>query len=46
MGNITDIFIDVQGNKMRAQIDESKKLIAGDVIEFSIPEDAFSILRG
>jgi len=46
MGNITDIFIDVQGNKMRAQVDESKKLIAGDVIEFSIPEDAFSILRG
>jgi len=46
MGNITDIFIDVQGNKMRAQIDESRKLIAGDVIEFSIPEDAFSILRG
>jgi len=45
MGNITDIFIDVQGNKMRAQTDESKKLIAGDVIEFSIPEDAFSILR-
>ena len=46
MGNITDIFIDVQGNKMRAQIDESRKLIAGDVIEFSIPEDAFSILKG
>lgn len=45
MGNITDIFIDVQGNKMRAQIDESRKLIAGDVLEFSIPEDAFSILR-
>jgi iron(III) transport system ATP-binding protein len=46
MGNITDIFIDVQGKKMRAQTDESRKIIAGDVIEFSIPEDAFSILRG
>jgi iron(III) transport system ATP-binding protein len=46
MGNITDIFIDVQGNKMRAQTDESRKIIAGDVIEFSISEDAFSILRG
>ena len=45
MGNITDIFMDVQGNKMRAQIDESRKLIAGDIIDFSIPEDAFSILR-
>lgn len=45
MGNITDIFLDVQGNKMRAQIDETKKLITGDVIEFSIPEEAFSILR-
>jgi iron(III) transport system ATP-binding protein len=45
MGNITDIFIDVQGNKMRAQTDESRKIIAGDFIEFSIPEDAFSILR-
>lgn len=45
MGNITDIFIDVQGKKMRAQTDESRKIIAGDVIEFSIPEDAFSILR-
>jgi iron(III) transport system ATP-binding protein len=46
MGNITDIFMDVQGNKMRAQTDESRKLIAGEVMEFSIPEDAFSILRG
>ena len=46
MGNITDVFIDVQGNKMRAQTDESRKIIAGDVMEFSIPEDAFSILRG
>jgi iron(III) transport system ATP-binding protein len=46
MGNITDIFIDVQGKKMRAQTDESRKIIAGDVMEFSIPEDAFSILRG
>jgi hypothetical protein len=46
MGNITDIFLDVQGNKMRAQTDESRKIIAGDVIEFSIPEDAFTILRG
>jgi iron(III) transport system ATP-binding protein len=45
MGNISDIFMDVQGNKMRAQTDESRKLIAGDVMEFSIPEDAFSILR-
>ena len=45
MGNITDIFMDVKGNKMRAQTDESRKLIAGDTIEFSIPEDAFNILR-
>jgi iron(III) transport system ATP-binding protein len=45
MGNITDIFMDVQGNKMRAQTDESRKLIAGEIMEFSIPEDAFSILR-
>lgn len=45
MGNITDIFMDVNGNKMRAQTDESRKLIAGDLIEFSIPETAFSILR-
>ena len=45
MGNITDIFMDVQGNKMRAQTDESRKLVAGEVMEFSIPEDAFSILR-
>jgi iron(III) transport system ATP-binding protein len=46
MGNITDIFLDVQGNKMRAQTDESRKLNAGDVMEFTVPEDAFSILRG
>ncbi len=45
MGNITDIFLDVQGNKIRAQTDESRKLTAGDTIEFSIPEDAFSILK-
>jgi iron(III) transport system ATP-binding protein len=45
MGNITDIFMDVNGNKMRAQTDESRKLAAGDIIEFSIPENAFSILR-
>ncbi|MBE3141848.1 MAG: ABC transporter ATP-binding protein [Thermoplasmata archaeon] len=45
MGNISDIFMDVQGNKMRAQTDESRKLVAGEVMEFSIPEDAFSILR-
>jgi hypothetical protein len=30
---------------MRAQTDESRKLVAGEVMEFSIPEDAFSILR-
>jgi len=46
MGNITDIFIDVQGNKIRAQIDEPAKINAGDIIEFSIPEDVFTILRG
>ncbi|MCJ7686940.1 MAG: ABC transporter ATP-binding protein [Desulfobacteraceae bacterium] len=46
MGNITDIFLDVKGNKMRAQIDETRKFITGEVIEFSISEDAFSILRG
>ena len=45
MGNITDIFLDVKGNKIRAQTDESRKLFTGDFIEFSIPEDAFSILR-
>jgi len=46
MGNITDIFLDVRGNKMRAQIDETRKFITGEVIEFSISENAFSILRG
>ena len=46
MGNITDIFMDVQGNKMRAQTDESRRLNTEEVMEFSIPEDAFNILRG
>jgi len=45
MGDVTDLFIDVQGSKMRAQTDDSRKLVAGDSIEFSIPEQAFSILR-
>ncbi len=45
MGNITDLFIEVNGKKMRAQTDEIRKLAAGDTIAFSIPEDAFSMLR-
>ncbi|HER24786.1 MAG TPA: ABC transporter ATP-binding protein [Candidatus Atribacteria bacterium] len=45
MGNITDIFMEVQGNKIRAQTDESRRFVTGDIIEFSIPEDVFSILR-
>ena len=46
MGDITDLFIEVNGNKMRAQTDAADKLIPGDNIEFAIPENAFSILRG
>lgn len=45
MGDITDLFIDVNGSRMRAQTDAAEKLSPGDNIEFCIPENAFSILR-
>ncbi len=46
MGDITDLFIEVNNQKMRAQSDDEAKLVAGDVVSFGIPEQAFSILRG
>lgn len=45
MGDATDLFIDVNGHHMRAQ-SESRKILAGDTVEFGIPEQAFSILKG
>ena len=46
MGDTTDLFIHVGGSEMRALSDEPRKFGSGDVIEFSIPENAFSVLRG
>lgn len=46
MGEITDLFIEVNGQKMRAQSDDEAKIVAGDSVSFGISERAFSILRG
>lgn len=46
MGNITDLFIDVQGFRMRAQSDDEAKIVASDTITFGISPKAFSLLRG
>ncbi len=45
MGDITDLFIDVNGNKMRAQSDDEEKIVASDKVTFGISSRAFSILR-
>ncbi len=46
MGNTTDLFFEVNGFRMRAQTDEVDVVRSGDTIEFTVPENAFSILRG
>jgi len=46
MGDITDLFIEVNGQKMRAQSDDEAKIVAGDTVSFGISERSFSILRG
>jgi len=46
MGDITDLFIEVNGQKMRAQSDDEAKIVAGDTVSFGIAERSFSLLRG
>ncbi|MFA6784198.1 MAG: ABC transporter ATP-binding protein [Sphaerochaeta sp.] len=46
MGDITDLFIEVNGCRMRAQSDDEAKITAKDHLSFGISEKAFSILRG
>jgi ABC-type sugar transport system ATPase subunit len=45
MGNLTDLFVDVGGVSLRAQMRKGGNLRKGDPIELSIPEDAFRILE-
>jgi len=45
MGDITDLFIEVNGYKMRAQSDDEAKITASDTVVFGVSPRAFSILR-
>ncbi len=45
MGNLTDLFVDVGGSLVRAQMRKGGNFKKGDPIEISIPEDAFRILE-
>ena len=46
MGNTTDLFFEVNGLRMRAQTDELDVVRPGETVEFTVAENAFSILRG
>lgn len=45
MGNLTDLFVEVGGTSLRAQMRKGGNLRKGDSIELAIPEDAFRILE-
>jgi iron(III) transport system ATP-binding protein len=45
MGSITDLFIDVRGQRLRAQTNNTTKFQDGDAIELSIDESAIRILN-
>ncbi|MFA5571181.1 MAG: ABC transporter ATP-binding protein [Sphaerochaetaceae bacterium] len=45
MGDVTDLFVEVKGVKVRAQTDDIRKFQEHDRISFSIPHHAFSIFR-
>lgn len=45
MGDVTDLFIEVKGFKMRAQSDDEAKISPGDRVTFGVSPRAFSILR-
>jgi iron(III) transport system ATP-binding protein len=45
MGNLTDLFVDVGGSILRAQMRKGGTLRKGDPVELAIPEDAFRILE-
>ncbi len=44
MGNLTDLFVDVGGVILRAQMQKGGNLRKGDPVELVIPEDAIRIL--
>lgn len=45
MGDVTDLFVDVNGIRLRAHAGSTVKFKAGDVAEFSIDESAFQFLE-
>jgi iron(III) transport system ATP-binding protein len=45
MGDVTDLFIEVKGFKMRAQSNDEAKISPGDKVTFGVSPRAFSILR-
>ncbi|MCE5257222.1 MAG: ABC transporter ATP-binding protein [Spirochaetaceae bacterium] len=45
MGDATDLFVDVEGNRLRAHADSMTTLSAGDPAEFSIAPNAIQFLE-
>jgi iron(III) transport system ATP-binding protein len=45
MGNLTDLFVEAGGAKLRVQMTTSRAFREGDPIELGIPEEAFRILE-
>ena len=45
MGDVTDLFVDACGHRLRAQAGNATKFNSGDSVEFGIDETAFRILE-
>jgi len=45
MGDMTDLFVEVNGHRLRAQAGNAVKFNSGDSVEFGIEESAFRILE-
>jgi len=45
MGNLTDLFVDVEGKVLRAQTHRRGNLRVGDPVELAIPEEALRVLE-
>jgi iron(III) transport system ATP-binding protein len=45
MGDVTDLFVDANGTRLRAHAGSTARFKAGDVVEFSVDEAAFQFLE-